>query len=162
MEYPLSECQVSKYPTVQMIRWNTCCLNACKIWPAATLSSSLVGICLLHSFYVPSIFFLCLPYSFIWHRLNLLFLLGINALLVDITNIEERTTRYSSSVLSSILSSPPLYLFIIVFVPLTLFILKIATRLIVIDAFRYAGRALGVQLAAHIKTQVHSFPESFL
>lgn len=30
-------------------------------------------------------------------------------------------------------------------------------RLIVIDAFRYAGRALGVQLAAHITTQVQCF-----
>ena len=26
-----------------------------------------------------------------------------------------------------------------------------------IDAFRYAGRALGVQLGAHIKTQVEHF-----
>jgi len=50
---------------------------------------------------------------------DLVFLLGINALLVDITNIKGRTTR-----------------------------------LIMIDAFRYAGRALGVQLGAHIKTQV--------
>ena len=30
-------------------------------------------------------------------------------------------------------------------------------RLIMIDAFRYAGRALGVQLGAHIKTQVEHF-----
>merc|ERR1712212_809128 len=49
---------------------------------------------------------------------DLVFLLGINALPVDTTTTEERTTR-----------------------------------LIVIDAFRYAGRALGVQLAAHITTQ---------
>jgi len=49
---------------------------------------------------------------------DLVFLLGINALLVDTTTTEERTTR-----------------------------------LIVIDAFRYSGRALGVQLAAHITTQ---------
>ena len=51
---------------------------------------------------------------------------------------------------------------IIVIVVLTSVILTMATRLIMIDAFRYAGRALGVQLGAHIKTQVLWFPESFL
>jgi len=50
---------------------------------------------------------------------DLVFLLGINALLVDTTTTDERTTR-----------------------------------MVVIDAFRYSGRAVGVQLAAHIRTQV--------
>ena len=65
-----------------------------------------------------------------------------------------------SSCLASTLSSwipPPqmreqqgITIIIIVFIIIT-------TRMVVIDAFRYSGRAVGVQLAAHIRTQVLSF-----
>ena len=53
---------------------------------------------------------------------------------------------------------------LVILIILTIFITAITivvliTRLIVIDAFRYSGRALGVQLAAHIRTQVF---QSFL
>merc|ERR1712032_344964 len=50
---------------------------------------------------------------------DLVFLLGVNSLLVDTTTTDERTTR-----------------------------------LIILDAFRFCGRAAGMQIAAHIKTQV--------
>ena len=58
---------------------------------------------------------------------------------------------------------PAILIIIIIIIMITITItiiitiIIITTRMVVIDAFRYSGRAVGVQLAAHIRTQVLSF-----
>ena len=68
---------------------------------------------------------------------DLVFLLGVNSLLVDTTTAEERTTR--------LLKKHDQAVFFLSF---------FLTRLVVLDAFRFCGRAAGMQIAAHMKTQV--------